>query len=92
MTDLTPAEIAEIEKRFEDFNPEAATHYGPEDDLPADILLTQAQAARAYHQLRADQVMKQAIDAARAQGLSWHTIGLKLGVTGEAVRQRYSRA
>lgn len=91
MSDLTPAELAEIERRFEDFDPAAATLYGPGSDVPPDLALVQAQAARALYERRADQVMREAVDRARDAGLSWHKIGLRLGTTGEAARQRYSR-
>jgi hypothetical protein len=91
MTDLTAAEIAEIEQRFESFDPGTAVLYGPGDDVPPELALVQAQAARALYERRADQVMREAVDKARDAGLSWHKIGLRLGTTGEAARQRYAR-
>lgn len=90
MSDLTAAELAEIEQRFEDFDPATATFYGPGDDVPPDLALVQAQAAQAMYERRADQVMREAVDKARNSGLSWHKIGLRLGTTGEAAGQRYA--
>lgn len=40
---------------------------------------------------QADEVMHDAIGTARAAKLSWHKIGMVLGTTGEAARQRYAR-
>ena len=33
-----------------------------------------------------------AVTIARGQGFSWHVIGLMVGTSGEAARQRYGRA
>jgi 6-phosphogluconate dehydrogenase (decarboxylating) len=93
MTELTDQELAEIERRFEEFDDTTGTTYEAGDpNTPAPVLLTQALAARDYYASRADQVMREAVDTARRQGLSWHKIGLRLGVTGEAARQRYAHA
>ncbi len=89
-SELTAAELAEIEQRVEDFDPERATTYGPDDEVPPDLALVQVQAMRDLNERRADLVMREAVDKARAAGLSWHTIGLRLGTTGEAARQRYA--
>lgn len=89
----TPEELAEIEARFEDFSLDTATTYTPEtDELPPDLVLVRAQAARDFHLRQADAVMREAIATARAEGMSWHRIGVQLGTTGEAARQRYSAA
>lgn len=90
MSELTAAELAEIEQRFEAFDPDTATTYGPGDEVPPAVALVQAQAARDLYERRAQQVMREAVDKARAAGLSWHRIGLQLGTTGEAARQRYA--
>lgn len=90
---LTPAELADIEARFEDFDPDAAAAYTPgADELPPDLVLVRAQAARDFHLRQADAVMRAAIATARAEGMSWHRIGVQLGTTGEAARRRYSAA
>jgi len=47
-------------------------------------------AIRAYLLAETDRAIKEAVYRARAQKLSWHTIGNALGITGEAARQRYS--
>lgn len=93
MTTLTPDELAQIESRFEAFDLETSQVFEAGDPkTPADVLLTEALAARALFQRKADEAMRSAVGAARDQGLSWHRIGLRLGVTGEAVRQRYAKA
>ena len=92
MSDLTPEALADIERRFENFDPDTATASGTPGDAPPAIMLVQALAARAYYERQAEKVMREAVDAARAGGMSWHRIGVTLGVTGEAVRQRYAHA
>lgn len=48
---------------------------------------------RAYESLAtAHQAVADAVSVARAQGHSWRTIGMMIGTTGEAARQRYGRA
>ena len=89
--DLTEDVVAEIAERFEAFDYETATRYGSGADLPPHLMLMQAKATRAYYEMQAETVMRNAVAAARAQGLSWHKIGLSLGTTGEAARQRYAR-
>lgn len=90
---LTPDELAGIEARFETFDPDASTEYSPgTDELPPELLLIRAQAARDFHLRQADAAMREAIATARAGGMSWHKIGVQLGTTGEAARQRYSSA
>jgi hypothetical protein len=94
MTELTPAELADIEARFENFDADGtATVYDlPEDegDLPPDVVLTRALARRELLLRQAEQVMIEAVDRVRHDGLSWHKVGIALGTTGEAARQRYS--
>lgn len=46
-----------------------------------------AEALRARDE--AERLLAEAVAAARVAGLSWAGIGACLGVTGEAVRQRY---
>jgi len=89
---LTKTELADIERRFEAFDHSAATVYEKGDELPPDVILTQALARRAYFRAQADQAIQDAVTQCRQRGLSWHKIGLQLGVTGEAVRQRYAAA
>ncbi|MDR2974664.1 MAG: hypothetical protein LBV00_08115 [Propionibacteriaceae bacterium] len=86
---LTDEEAVALERRFEEFDPDTAATYGPEDDLPADLALVRAQAAHDLFEHRAEKVMSDAVKSARSQGYSWHKIGLSLGITGEAARQRY---
>lgn len=81
----------ELAHRFEDFDPDRATLYMTgEEDLPPRIILQRAMAARTYYTTLADQAMRDAVRAARDKHMSWHKIGLVLGVTGEAVRRRWA--
>lgn len=92
MTELTPEELAEIERRFEDFDVDTAEVYDVDvDELPPQVVLTRAMAERELLLRQADEVMHDAIGTARAAKLSWHKIGMVLGTTGEAARQRYTK-
>ena len=90
--DITDDVLAEIAQRFEEFDYDTAQGFGPDDEVPPHLALVQAKAACAFYEMRAEAVMREAVDAARAKGLSWHKIGLSLGTTGEAARQRYAHA
>ena len=90
MTELTSKELAEIERRFENFDVDTAEVYDVGiDELPPQVVLTRAMAERELLLRQADEVMHDAIGTARAAKLSWHKIGIVLGTTGEAARQRY---
>ena len=71
----------DLAARFDDYEPD------PADELnPGAVALL-----RAAIQERSDaerQVLN-AVRAARAAGMSWSTIGLFVGTSGEAARQRY---
>ena len=71
----------ELAKRFEDYEP------NPEDERdPASLKhLREAVLERS----NAERSVRDAVDAARADGLSWAAIGSMLGTSGEAARQRY---
>ncbi|MBS1848986.1 MAG: hypothetical protein JST73_11985 [Actinobacteria bacterium] len=71
----------ELAKRFEDYEPDLADERSP-DSLAH---LRDAALARSS----AESAVVDAVDAARADGLSWATIGSVLGTSGEAARQRY---
>ena len=47
-------------------------------------------AIKAYLVAEADKAIKEAVYRARAEKLSWHSIGNALGITGEAARLRYA--
>ena len=68
--------------RFEQYSP------GPDDkrDPEAYTALRQAALARA----EAERSVQQAVQDARAAGFSWRSIGVVVGTSGEAARQRYS--
>lgn len=92
MSELTPKELAEIERRFENFDIDTAEVYDVGvDELPPQVVLTRAMAERELLLQQADEVMHDAIGTARAAKLSWHKIGMVLGTTGEAARQRYTK-
>jgi len=86
----TAAELADITRRFESFEPAATVAVGAADELTPEMRLVEAQAARQFYALQAEEVMRDAVESARNSGLSWHRIGVALGVTGEAMRQRYA--
>lgn len=71
----------ELAKRFEDYEPDPADERSP-DSLAR---LRDATLARSS----AESAVRDAVNAARTDGLSWATIGSILGTTGEAARQRY---
>jgi hypothetical protein len=72
----------ELAARFEDYEPSAA------DELDSEAVA----ALRGAVQERSDaeRHMIDAIRIARESGMSWSAIGLFVGTTGEAARQRYS--
>ena len=70
----------ELAQRFEDFEP------GPNNERPvAEYLLHRAALARA----RSERQIVEAVEAARADGLSWSRIGALLGTSAQAAQQRY---
>jgi hypothetical protein len=92
MSELTSKELAEIERRFENFDIDTAEVYDVGvDELPPQVVLIRAMAERELLLQQADEVMHDAIGTARAAKLSWHKIGIVLGTTGEAARQRYTK-
>ncbi|MCL1800997.1 MAG: hypothetical protein FWG25_06515 [Promicromonosporaceae bacterium] len=52
--------------------------------------LQRTAALKAYLMAEADKAIKEAVYRARAEKLSWHSIGNALGITGEAARLRYA--
>ena len=70
----------ELAKRFEDYEP------SPDDEVAvAEHLLRRAVLARA----RSERQISEAVDAARRAGISWKRIGVELGISAQAARQRY---
>lgn len=71
----------ELAKRFEDYEP------SPHDELDVEAYMGLRRAAEA----RADseRSVVDAVRAAREANFSWQRIGLMLGTSGEAARQRY---
>jgi hypothetical protein len=68
----TPTSTNEdLARRFEEFDPDAATMYlTGEDDLPPQIILQRAMAARSYYAKAADQAMRDAVLQARNKHMS----------------------
>lgn len=54
------------------------------------VEMQRAAALKAYLVSEADKAIKETVNRAREQKLSWHTIGNALGITGEAARLRYT--
>lgn len=70
----------ELAKRFEDYEP------GPEDEASVpEHLLRRAALARA----RSERQIVEAVENARAGGISWARIGTLLGTSAQAAQQRY---
>ena len=71
----------ELAARFEDYEP------GPADELdPGAVALLRA---AIQERSDAERHVLDAVKAAREAGLSWASIGLFVGTSGEAARQRY---
>jgi hypothetical protein len=70
----------ELAKRFEDYDP------SPDDEVAvAEHLLRRAALDRA----RTERHVGEAVEAARRAGMSWKRIGIELGISAQAVQQRY---
>lgn len=74
----------ELAARFENHEPDPTSS----DDAGALRDLRTAFSNRAD----AERALVAAVDAARAAGHSWASIGAMIGTSGEAARQRYGRA
>ena len=72
----------ELAARFEDYEPSDA------DEL--DSVAVAALRGAVQERSDAERHMIDAIRLARESGMSWSAIGLFVGTTGEAARQRYS--
>ena len=71
----------ELASRFEDYEPD------PADELdPGAVALLRA---AIQERSDAERHVLDAVKAAREAGLSWASIGLFVGTSGEAARQRY---
>lgn len=92
---LSPEERAELEAWGEQMAARAEAADYP-DRLtamsPALEELQRAAARRIYLTHEAEKAVREAVAHARAEGVSWNTVGRALGTTGEAARQRYSAA
>jgi hypothetical protein len=73
----------DLAKRFEDYEP----HPNDERDPATLRRLRDAVIARSD----AERSIRDAVAAARADGQSWAAVGLMLGTSGEAARQRYGQ-
>lgn len=70
----------DLANRFEDYEP------SPDDEVAvAEHLLRRAALARA----RSERQISEAVEAARRAGISWKRIGGELGISAQAVQQRY---
>ena len=70
----------DLAKRFEDYEP-----VDSDERSVAEYLLQRAALARA----RTERQILEAVDAARADGISWARIGALLGTSAQAAQQRY---
>lgn len=72
----------ELAARFEDYEP------SDDDELDAGAVAALRRAVQ--ERSDAERHMIEAIRIARESGMSWSAIGLFVGTTGEAARQRYA--
>ena len=73
----------QLASRFEDFEPTPG-----EERSVAEYMLQRAALARA----RTERQIVEAVDAARADGITWARIGALLGTSAQAAQQRYGAA
>lgn len=73
----------ELAARFENYDP------NPADELDAGAVALLRTAIQ--ERSDAERHVLEAVRAARSAGMSWSAIGLFIGTSGEAARQRYSR-
>ena len=75
------AHADELASRFEDYEPD------PADELDAESVAALRSAVMERSQ--AERHLFEAVSHARESGMTWAAIGLLLGTSGEAARQRY---
>ncbi len=61
----------------------------PDDQIGVEVYVALREAVNARE--AADHAIAVAVNAARAHGVSWATIGILLGASGEAVERRYGQ-
>lgn len=75
------AHADELASRFEDYEPD------PADELDANAVAALRSAV--LERSEAERHLLEAVRQARDSGMSWAAIGLLVGTSGEAARQRY---
>ena len=98
MNKLTPEQLAELEAygaaladKIERDDYPVGTVYEAGGE-PPEIALKMLSLQRAAMIYQLDKQMQDAVDKARAEGLSWHKIALPLGMTAEGARRRFAPA
>lgn len=76
------AHADELAARFENYEPD------PDDEL--DPVAVGALRDAVAERSQAERHLLEAVGVARGKGLSWAAIGVLVGTSGEAARQRYS--
>ena len=96
MRNMTPEQRAELEEygsaladKMQADDYEAGPAFTP-GALPAALALRDVAVRRAVTLRRLDEEMQTAVDAARAEGLSWHKVAIPLGMTAEGARKRFA--
>lgn len=79
------AKADEIADEFEKYTP-------AEGDADKPVPPLMAVKLAAYKRAFAEKELAEAVDAARSESVSWRDLGEAMGTSGEAARQRYSRA
>lgn len=94
MKKLTAAQRAELEAygaavadRLEAEGPDPASAI---DQMPPELALQHAALRRAIAIRQAEEETRAVVARARAAGLSWHKIAVRLGMTAEGARRKYA--
>jgi hypothetical protein len=90
---LSPATRQELELWGQNLATSETEIYdsAPAEAQPVVVELLRANALRVYVISEADRHLKELVQRARAEGVSWRKIGHALGITGEAARLRYNQ-
>jgi hypothetical protein len=72
-----------------DHPPDQAEYRRPDDEIGLEVYVALREAVTARE--AAEHAIAVAVNAARAHGVSWDTIGVLLGTSGEAVQRRYGQ-
>lgn len=88
---MTRRSLSDIKARANEFA-DAFENYDPKPgDQDAPLPPVMAVKLAAWRRDAAERDLAEAVQAARAQHLSWRDVGQAIGTSGEAARQRYGK-